>query len=157
MTEKSEAAFERLYREMYGPLLRTANATIHDLHASEDLVQDTFVVAHSKFEALGNTVDLKSWLYGVLRNKIKHELRARVRFAVMRDKLERDPRVSDPDEGGARRDLPGGLTRGEYELLELIYVDGYNAREVAASLNISYDSCRKRIQRAKDKIRRGRL
>ena len=134
-------------------MLKFAYSKLHDVSASEDLVQDTFTLAYEKFEELQTHPDPQKWLYGVMRNKIKHELRARARFASALGKLERELLTAHPVDGDHWRDILKGLTKDEFDLLKLIYVDGYHCREVADKLNITYDACRKRVQTAKDNLR----
>ena len=60
-------------------LYRYAITRVRDLHAAEDLVQDTLLVAVRKPESFGGQSKPGTWLTGILRNKIMDHYRAAAR------------------------------------------------------------------------------
>jgi RNA polymerase sigma-70 factor (ECF subfamily) len=149
-----EEAFYKLYEEMFPKLKRIAMIKLRDEHKAEDIAQDTLIVAYDKREQVFQFPEPKKWVYGVLHKKLKHEFRSKARFALMMNKLERgfqEEQATDCNDGW--EELLDGLTCDEYQLLKMIYVEGYSNKEAAEKLNIPYDRCRKQVQRAKERIR----
>ena len=153
MADNVEEAFEKLYKEMFPKLKRIAASIFHDEHTAEDIAQDTLLVTYDKRENVLQLPEPKKWVYGVLQNKIKHELRSKARFTVLKNKLESDFQETKSDDDEGWEELLVGLSYKEYQLLHMIYVEGYSNKEAAEKLNISYAACRKQAQRAKEKIR----
>lgn len=66
--------------DAYGDyLLRYAYMRVNDATVAEDLVQDTFLAAMKARERFGGRSTLKTWLTGILRNKIFDHYRKRGR------------------------------------------------------------------------------
>ncbi|MDD8017634.1 MAG: sigma-70 family RNA polymerase sigma factor [Bacteroidota bacterium] len=62
-------------------LLSWALHKTSDLQVAEDLVQDTFVVAVEKYDSFRHESQPKTWLYGILNNKIAEFHRSKSKFA----------------------------------------------------------------------------
>ena len=154
MVNNLETAFNELFIEMFPKLTTTAYLKVRNHETAEDLAQDTLLVVYNNLEKVLAMENYKQWIYKVLQNKIKHEFRAKARFISMVSKLEREFQAAAPVDDKGWEEILEGLSRDNYELLYLIYVDGYNNLEVAEKLNISHDACRKRVQRAKEELRR---
>jgi len=150
---KAEELLEELFHDMFIKLVEAANFKLRDYQAAEDIVQDTFALAQEKIEDLISCENPRGWLYNVMKNKLLHELRSRSRFLVMQKKLEVDQLTVDPPEITFRPDYFDILSEEEYEMLRSVYVDGLPIRMVAEMMSLSYDVGRKRIQKAKEKLR----
>lgn len=64
-----------------------------DLQTAEDLVQDTFVVAAETLAAFRNESHPKTWLIGILNNKISEHFKYRARHATVN--LDNDRTVGE--------------------------------------------------------------
>ena len=62
--------FEKWISEYGDYLFRYCVARVNDFHASEDIVQDTFVVAFQSYSDFEGRSSAKTWLTGILRHKI---------------------------------------------------------------------------------------
>lgn len=154
LVDNTEEAFYELYKEMFPKLKRIAMIKLCDEYKAEDMAQDALLVVYNKREQVFQLPDPNKWVYGVLHKKLKHELRSKARFAIMMQKLEKEllkETTADYDDGW--EELLNGLTHNEYQLLKMIYAEGYSNKEAAEILNIPYDRCRKQVQRAKERIR----
>ena len=91
---RSRVEGERAY------LLRFASLQLRDSHAAEDAVQETLLAALAGEAGFQGRANLRTWLTGILKNKISDHFR----------RLAREPSVrpaEGDDEGGSRvRDLP---------------------------------------------------
>lgn len=154
LTPEEERFLEELFRSEYKKMLSLAIRKLRNAQNAEDIVQDTFTVALLKIKELISNPNPKGWLYVVLKNKIMHEYRAKARFLVVWGKLEAAFSREQTWKNEKTSDIFEELPQTDYELLRLIYIDGYTNREVAELKGISYDACRKAVQRAKEKVRK---
>jgi RNA polymerase sigma-70 factor (ECF subfamily) len=93
-----------------------------DRAATEDLVQDTLVVALEKLERFDGRSSLHAWLVGIARNKLRERRRAeRGRRAVPIDELleSADPEIERVLAEVEREPLPDGVLEEE-ETRELV-------------------------------------
>ena len=154
MGDGADVFIEQLYREEYKKMVMVAYTKLRSRQSAEDVVQETFTEAWKCFDRLLASPNPAGWLYLTLRNKMKHELRSQLRFSLLRDKLEWTHKTEQSDSENSPDDLFEGVSREEYELLEMIYIQGYTNIEAAEKLGISYVVCRKRVQRAKENMRK---
>ncbi len=69
-TVRDQKQFEFWVRNYTKDLLNWAFYKTSDLQSAEDLVQETFLVALQKIESFENKSHEKTWLFGILNNKI---------------------------------------------------------------------------------------
>lgn len=62
-----------------GDMLKFARMQLRDDAAAEDAVQETFAAALSNRKSFGQRAQLKSWIFGILKNKIVDIIRERTR------------------------------------------------------------------------------
>ena len=148
-------AFDEFYHEMFPKLKRIAMSKFRDESTAEDLAQDTLLILYNNFEKALQLQNPRKWVYGVLQNQIKHELRSKARFIIMRERLERILKENPSADYEGWQGILDGLTQDEYQLMYLIYVEGYSNIEAAQKMSITYAACRQRVHRAKEKLRRG--
>ena len=153
LTNKADDMIHQLYMEMFTKLFRAANLRLRDHHAAEDVAQDVFVLAHKMKDDLLVHPNPKGWLFDTLKNKLMHEMRARTRFIASLEKLETRLLTEQPDNSEFNSDKFDRLTQREFDMLKMVYSDGFTIRMVAEKLGLSYETCRRQIQRAKDKVR----
>jgi RNA polymerase sigma-70 factor (TIGR02943 family) len=80
------------------PLLRFALSRVGDYALAEDLVQDTYVSAWKGRKSFRGDCSERTWLTGILRNKIvDHYRRARTRLSILAGDLDGEGR--EPAEG----------------------------------------------------------
>ena len=162
-----ERLLEELYREMYSVLLCYANAALKDKALAEEAVQDTFRIACAKILELSESPNQKGWLMLTLKNVIRNtrrELAALNQLFVSAISIDDeivletyaletdyDKRIEDAEVDILYADL---LSPDEYSLLKKIVLQRYTIADVARELGISVESCKKRVQRAKQKLRK---
>ena len=154
MDEKAKECLDELYRGMFTNLLLIADSKLRDYHLSEDVVQDTFVAAEKHIEKLMSSPNPAGWLCNALKYKIKHEVRSIKRFRMLQEKLEQERLTMGTSYSESLYSVEEIISEDDYSLLSNIYIDGYAIKEVANMLGISYETCKKRVQRAKEKIRK---
>ena len=158
---------EELYREMYSVLLCYANAALKDKALAEEAVQDTFRIACAKADDLSASVNPRGWLMLTLKNVLRNtrrELAALNQLFVSAVSIDDEivletyasgtdyeKRIEDDEVSILYSDL---LSPDEYRLLKRIVLQKYTIRDAAKELGISIESCKKRIQRIKKKLRK---
>lgn len=157
MKPEEKKLIDRLYFEMYESLVSYANSYLNDQHRAEELTQEVFVSAVRKPEALLSCPNPKGWLYKTLVHMIQNNSRTTAhQMKLIADYLsvngtEITVSIDQPD-----LKLKYGKL-AETEEFKLIYdmaVLGKIHEEMAAERNISVNTCKKRVERAKKFLRR---
>ena len=147
----------RLYKEMYNKLYTYAHAILREKELSEELVQETFRIACDNPSKLLSSENPQGWLMNTLKNVVWNAQRRR---ATMTKYIAA---VEDVDIGQIRAPDPGSnidlmysdlIGEAEFRLVKRIAVDRYTVLEAAEELGISVETCKKRVQRAKAKLRK---
>src|SRR5437879_12801123 len=72
-------AFCQLVSRYQSPICALAYSACGDISHSEDLAQETFIIAWRKLSDLKEPAKFKSWLYGIGRNLIHNAFRQQIR------------------------------------------------------------------------------
>src|SRR3954451_3931197 len=157
--EGYETAFDEIVRRYDRALGRYA-AAIVPRHQAEDVTQDAFSKALLALRGTENEIELRPWLYRIVRNTALNELR---------DHPARDVELLDTQE--AQLTVPEQIERRE-ELRDLMErlralpesqraaivmreLEGLSHDEIAAALEISGGAARQAIHRARAGLRDG--
>ena len=143
------------YRAEFG---RYAVASVGDLDAAQDAMQEAFIRA---FDALATCRDpdrFGAWFFRILTNQCRNVL-ARRRDTV--PLVEVDPPGGDrADEGLERGELGAALgaalarlTPEQREAFVMKHVDGRSYEEMAELLGVGVDALKMRVHRARDALR----
>lgn len=157
----------QLYHEMHDMLFTYASSIFKDTDLAEEAVQDTFRIACAKAENMLASSNPRGWLVNTLKNVIRtmeHERAALNRLVVASLSIDdenfvqereaascTDKRLEDANIDLMYSDL---LTPDEYKLLKMVAVHGYTMRDAAAEFGINIEVCKKRVQRAKKKMKK---
>ena len=153
MTEaEARERFEALYRDNFRAMYLAARRALPNGELAEDAVQSAFLVAWRKLDVLLGSPSPRGWLFKALRNTVGDTLRALERLrALTAGGVEADAAVYD--ERGVLLEYESAQNRAELELLVRVFCEGESCADVAASLGISVAAVKKRIQRAKERLR----
>jgi RNA polymerase sigma-70 factor (ECF subfamily) len=160
------AAFEALARR-HGPLMRaTARRLTGTLADADDVVQESLMQAWKQLDNLRDPAAVKSWLLRIVGTRSIDHLRKR-RNHVALDEAETladapsGPRIQDPEStavNASRVDaLKSALQRLPEEQRRCWVLKEFNDlsyEEIALTLNISPDSVRGRLARARTALAR---
>jgi RNA polymerase sigma factor (sigma-70 family) len=149
----ADDGFDDFVRREYPVVLRLAIALCGNVHAAEDLTQETFVAARAKWPLTG--VDRpEAWVRRVVANRsvsrwrrLGAEARALARLGGRREPVVELP---EPDERvwAAVRRLPPAQAR----VVALVYVEDRAVAEVAVILGCSPDTVRTHLWRARTRL-----
>ena len=149
---QEQKKLHQLYLENYDSLVCFASSVMNGQDAAEDLVQETFLIAQSKLDAVLSSPNPHGWLMNTLKNVIGNHYK-RQRFLARRLIAETHPDHSAPYVFSVNELYAGLVSPEELTLLVWVCCENVSCREAAERLGISPAACRKRIQRAKLSLR----
>jgi RNA polymerase sigma-70 factor (ECF subfamily) len=146
-------------------LIRFAQRKLHDPMLAEDLVHDVFEAVMSGCAAFSGRSALRSWLTGILKNKLVDLIRDRARYHEMdahtddESALEYECNAARPDELAEQRErlaltlaridrLPEGLR----DVMQWRVLQDEATEVVCERLSISQDSLFVRLHRARKQL-----
>jgi len=146
-----------LYNEMSTNLYVYAMNAFGNQSQAEEAVQETFRIACSNVDKLMSSDKPKGWLMNTLKNVINNTRKKQARMfkMVMTAVSLEDLVVATPgkldDVDLLYSDL---LEPEEFDLLKKIVIDRYSILDAAQELRIIVAACKKRVQRAKKKLKK---
>ena len=160
-------------REAYGRIVAGCQTTVtsialaivRDVPASEDIAQEAFLSAWQNLRKLNNPASFLPWLRQITRNLARDHLRAQhLRANPATDVEALIATLADPHPGPAEqlatdqeRAVAAGvidaLPEESREVLLLYYREGQSSRQVAGLLGLQDAAVRKRLSRAREKVR----
>lgn len=154
LSKKQE--FMELVTQHHRELLVYTRTLTGENHLSQDIAQESFVVAWNNYEKFDITKNFGSWLRGIVRNKWKESLRKNSKITHVEDEvldaLEAEMQVWDQQSGSIFEKLEGCLTKLPEQLLKVIksyYYDGLKTEEIASTSELTGGAVRKRLERAR--------
>lgn len=156
-----DAAFkreiERLYLLMYDKLFVYARSSLSNDALAEEAVQETFRIACMKAEALCSSENPEGWLVITLKNVISNMKKSRMTAnRILTDYIT--AQVNDlsvlEDRISFELMYENIADMEEFKLIKEMAIDGRSHLEMAQSRGISLNACKKRVQRAKEKLRK---
>lgn len=157
LDNKQRNVIEELYREMYYQLCAYAISVLNNRSLAEEAVQDTFRIACAKSDDILSSPNPKGWLLNTLKYAIQNVNRSRARInsmIVSSFDLVENTVAEDTDTLSIDILYSDIIDTAEYELLKNIALEKYTMLEVAQELGISVEACKKRVQRAKKKLKK---
>lgn len=154
-----ELTFDSLYNELLVFFVNYITNIINDEKIAEDIVQECFIIAYKKQDTMLASSNPRGWLFAVLKNTLRNDLR--IRKAISRDLIlvPYDGWLNNvPDEKASEENIDflynDLLQYEEYNLLKKFAVDKVSQRELAEEKGISIAACKQKIYRAKIKLRK---
>ncbi|MGH7144400.1 MAG: RNA polymerase sigma factor [Planctomycetota bacterium] len=164
-----EGAFNTLFQRYSRLLLSFARRVLGDLHGAENVTQEAFLRIYREADKYEYPRPFRTWLYALLRNVLKNELRRRQRREAPETSLESQGSPDDSREGpvpqaAVTESTPAeqaeldeaqkkaleillGLDEADRECFFLHRFDGLKYREIAQVLDIPVGTVRSRIHR----------
>jgi RNA polymerase sigma-70 factor (ECF subfamily) len=156
LDDNQQKAVEKLYMEMYYPLSAYAKSALRESTLAEEAVQDTYRIACSKVNDLLTSPNPKGWLLNTLKYVISNMIHNRARLNKMVissiDLIENYPEnnINPLDIDILYSDIANSE---DYKLIKKIALDKYTMLEVAKEYGISIEASKKRVQRARKKLK----
>lgn len=159
----SAAAFEMVVAKYQNAVSAVSYSRVGDFNISEDISQETFLIAWQSRSSLEEPEQLRGWLCGIARNLSNNHLRQSNRH------YEREQLGDVPDTSGATDEAESKVVAQEEqalvwstlasidetyrEPLVLYYREGATVAEISATLGISHDAAKQRLSRGRALLR----
>jgi RNA polymerase sigma-70 factor, ECF subfamily len=152
-------AFQAVYDEQFDFVWTSVQRLGVHASAIDDVVQDVFIVIHSKLHTLQHPEALRSWVYSVVRRTVSTYHRSRRTRAIVsgsQDELEVESHQPTPfdvaqtnSEMNFVAKLLAELDEPRRELLALVDLHEMTVPEAAAALDIPLNTAYSRLRKAR--------
>ena len=156
-------AFGDIVRQYQGIVSGIAYGLLGDFHRSEDVAQETFLVAWSKLGELRDVAKFPAWLCGIARNVAKKHLERNTKLAtISTEESGNEPESLDDPAGKLIREERNRLIWNALERIPenyripliLYYRNEKSVPEIAAVLECSEEALAMRLSRARKYLRK---
>lgn len=157
MNAEQNKIIEQLYLELFDQMMAYARSSLQSESQAEEAVQETFRIACMKPEELCTSQNPRGWLLNTLKFTIQNKKRCNDNAnRLLTDYIASQSREIAVSEDKVRLEVLYGniADLDEFKLLQEMAVDGKSQLEMAQDRGISLDACKKRVQRAKEKLRK---
>lgn len=156
MTSAQSKFIEKLYLEMFDMLMAYARASLENEALAEEAVQETFRIACLKPDDLMTCPNPKGWIINTLKYTIQNSRRSRDKAVI----LLTEYMASHNDDAFSEDHVSLDVTYGniaqtdEFQLIKELALEGRSHLEMAQKRGISVAACKKRVQRAKEFLKK---
>ncbi|MFN3190662.1 MAG: RNA polymerase sigma factor [Aureliella sp.] len=158
------SAFEKVVAKYQAAVSAVCFSSVGEFAASEDISQETFLVAWQAKDKLENASKLKAWLCGIARTLSKNHLRKtishREQAARLARELGEDTEVSTAESRVMAREEEAlvwstlsKIDETYREPLVLFYREGQSVAKIAEALNISEAAAKQRLSRGRNLLK----
>jgi RNA polymerase sigma-70 factor (ECF subfamily) len=156
----NKLVYEALFFDYYDHLVHFADNYTLDQHVSKDLVQDIYLYIWENTEKINIHTSIKAYFYQSLKNrclnylknlKMKDEKNVIYVEALLNSKDDTvffDPDILDQIKK-SMDELPSQMAK----IIKMKYLDGMKQVEIADKMNISINTVKTQLKRAKVKLR----
>ena len=155
--------FDTVYDQYFGFVWTSARRLGVGAEAIDDVVQEVFIVIHSKLHTVRQPDSLRSWVYGVVRRTVSSQRRAgQRRYGELSMQPEestvaaRQPSPLELVEQSSELELLwtllSGLTEAKREVFILAELEEMTVPEIAAALEIPVNTAYSRLRHARQEF-----
>lgn len=147
---------ETLYLEMYDMLMSYARCSFAEEALAEEAVQETFRIACQKPDKLCESPNPRGWLVNTLKFTVCNMKRSRENAQQLLSGylIEQQDGVYSEDNLCLQLMYEDLSYTEEFKLIKEMAIDGKSHLEMAKARGISVSACKKRVQRAKEILKR---
>jgi RNA polymerase sigma-70 factor (ECF subfamily) len=158
---RNRKVFEALFYEYYPHLIRYAEGFVFDKQACEDIVQNLFIYFWENTQYIEITHSLKSYFYQSVKNRCLNYIRD-IQVLDKHKILYIEALLNEDDSPGwvdleilnKIQEAIAQLPEQMGELFKQKYLYGRKLQEIAEINNISENTVKTQLQRAKEKMRK---
>ncbi len=156
----NKVVYESLFSDYYESLVSFAEKYTFDQQVSEDIVQELFIYVWEKASVIEIKVSLKAYFYQAIRNKCLNYLKS-IKVQDKNNLLYIEAVIQGTDDADlydpelvlqikeAIDELPSQMAK----VFKLKILNGLKQEEIAEELNISVNSVKTHLKRARTKLR----
>ena len=156
-----ERAFEELYLSYREPALRFCNSILKDTEEAENIIQEVFIKIWNRRERINPELNFTSYLFTIIKNRVFDLLKEIKKRDFLKEKfwekvLEYQALDSEvKEERFAKiKEAVEGLSEKRKRIIKLNYEEGKSYEEIATQLNISKNTVKNQLVKAKQVIRK---
>lgn len=147
----------RLYEEEATRLKYFIENTVFDRDLAEDILQETFCTAVRRAADVRVHPNPEGWLYTTAKYIILAESRKRNKRALACSYEEIETQIKDSRaelvlDSAEEGVVKAALSESEYELIDMVYNQGYSNREAAEELGLKESTLRVKLMRIRNKL-----
>ncbi len=163
ISKQNKRVFKNFFNKHYKELVNYANGYLFDKQSSEDIVQDVFIYIWENADKLNVKKSLRSYLYSMVRNRCINYLKSikitdnyefldfninMITEHVFDSTSEEDKKIVYHQILKLVDSLPDKMQ----QIVKLKFLHNYKYSEIAEELNISVNTVKTQLKRAKLKI-----
>ncbi len=159
-----ELSFEQVYTEHFDFVWRSVRRLGVPQAATDDAVQDVFLVVHRRLSTFEGRSSLRTWLFGIVRRVARDHRPRRDREALSDDALSLIAESTDkaPDERAARNEaarllnaLLQTIDEDKREAFILAELEQFSVPEISATLGVNLNTVYARVRAARKELEDG--
>lgn len=156
-TAGSELNFEKLYRDNFTFVVRSARRLGVQPAWIDDVAQEVFVVAARKLAEFEGRSKVRTWLFSITHRVVQGHRRWSARHERRRDALAREPdRIDDPYPRAQAANtlvaLLDNLSENHRTVFILGELEGMTSAEIAEGLGLNPNTTYSRLREARKKM-----
>lgn len=156
-----DQAFEELYNSYREPAIRFCNSILKDIEESENIIQEVFIKIWNRRSTINPELNFTSYLFTIIKNRVFDHLKEMKKNEFLREKFWDkvlkykviDIEVEEERFAKVKRAVEN-LSEKRKEIIKLNYEEGKSYDEIANQLNISKNTVKNQLVKAKQVIRR---
>lgn len=145
--------YDEVVTKYYENIRMYCLARLHDNETAKDCTQEVFLLLYKKWNDIKSYENISAWLHITADNIMKNAKRKNIREVPTENEQLDVPVTENFHEGNDILDLLGTY---DYNLLLYHYQCGIPVNELAKKLGVSESKVRKRLERAKIKLNKGK-
>ena len=143
---------EQLLQALLEPALQVAYRQLGDWEAARDVVQDVVIKILERPKPFVTARNPRAWLIRLVLNRCTDWHRWWRRLRQWQQRIRPEP-MGESGKNDWFQDALNRLSRKQRMILILIYQENYSVQDVSDMLNLSPDTVRVHLMRARQKIR----
>lgn len=157
--KRNREVFEALFHDYYPGLTRFAEGFVFDRKVSEDIVQNLFIYIWEHAENLNLFSTIRSYLYYSVKNRCLNYLRSlkiQDQHHILYVEATLNETHFDWDDTDITKKIEAALEKlppKMAEIFKLKYLEEKTVKEIAAQLEVTENTVKTQLLRAKEKLR----
>ncbi|GGA60290.1 sigma-70 family RNA polymerase sigma factor [Ornithinibacillus halotolerans] len=153
---------EDIMKEYGNELVRLAFSYVKDVEIAKDLVQNSFIKCYNHLESFRHDAQMKTWLYRITINECKDYLKSwNYKKVLVKDFINETTKSIFPStekvvmenmKNELIKDTIFSLPKIYREVVYLYYYESLKVEEIASVLDISINTVKTRLRRAKQRL-----